>query len=130
LAFVTFNRSWKPTGQGPLPTPYHAIFAVGLLYAGLVWFGQLTPFTGLGIDLAQDAAQYPVSPLVAALKFLLTALCIGAGFRGGEVTPLFVIGACLAAAWPTSLRCPSPSAPPSGSSASSPAPAPCRSPAR
>ena len=95
LAFVTFNRTWKPTGLGPLPTPYHVIFVVGLLYAGLVWFGQLTPFTGLGIDLAQDAAQYPVSPLVAALKFLLTALCIGAGFRGGEVTPLFVIGACL-----------------------------------
>lgn len=98
LAFVTFNRSWKPTGQGPLPTPYHAIFAVGLLYAGLVWFGQLAPFTGLGIDLAQDAAQYPVSPLVAALKFLLTALCVGAGFRGGEVTPLFVIGATLGSA--------------------------------
>jgi len=95
LAFVTFNRTWKPTGHGPLPTSYHVIFVVGLLYAGLVWFGQLTPFTGLGIDLAQDAAQYPVSPLVAALKFLLTALCIGAGFRGGEVTPLFVIGACL-----------------------------------
>lgn len=95
LAFVTFNPGWKPTGQGPLSTPYRAIFAFGLLYAGLVWFGHLAPFTGLGIELAQDASQYPLSPLVGALKFILTALCIGAGFRGGEVTPLFVIGACL-----------------------------------
>jgi len=95
LGFVTFNPSWKPTGQGPLSTPYRAIFAFGVLYAGLVWFGHLAPFTGLGIELAQDASQYPLSPLVAAVKFILTALCIGAGFRGGEVTPLFVIGACL-----------------------------------
>ena len=30
-----------------------------------------------------------------AWKLALTALCLIAGFRGGEVTPLFVIGACL-----------------------------------
>jgi H+/Cl- antiporter ClcA len=95
LAFVTFNPAWKTTGQGPLSTPYRAIFVFGLLYAGLVWFGQLAPFTGLGLELAQDAGRYPLSPLVAAVKFILTALCIGAGFRGGEVTPLFVIGACV-----------------------------------
>lgn len=30
-----------------------------------------------------------------ALKLLFTAITLGSGFQGGEVTPLFVIGACL-----------------------------------
>jgi len=96
LRWVTFNPDWKPLGL--LGTPYRAIFAFGLLYVGLVWFGGLGDFTGLSLDLAQNAAQHPMHPLVPVVKFLLTAICVGAGFRGGEVTPLFVIGACLGSA--------------------------------
>lgn len=35
---------------------------------------------------------------VPLLKILLTAICLGTGFVGGEVTPLFVIGSTLGAA--------------------------------
>lgn len=39
-------------------------------------------------------------------KFLLTALTLGAGFKGGEVTPLFFIGATLGNTLATSLGAP------------------------
>ena len=96
LRWVTHNPDWKP--QGLLGTPYRAIFAFGLLYVGLVWFGGLDDFTGLSLGLAQNAAHHPMHPLVPFVKLLLTAICVGAGFRGGEVTPLFVIGATLGSA--------------------------------
>jgi H+/Cl- antiporter ClcA len=96
LRWVTHNPDWKP--QGLLGTPYRAIFAFGVLYAGLIWCGGLEDFTGLSLGLVDSAAQHPMHPLVPCVKLILTALCVGAGFRGGEVTPLFVIGATLGSA--------------------------------
>ncbi len=96
LRWVTHNPDWRP--QGLLGTPYRAIFAFGVLYAGLIWCGGLDDFTGLSLGLAESAAQHPMHPLVPCVKLILTALCVGAGFRGGEVTPLFVIGATLGSA--------------------------------
>ena len=40
------------------------------------------------------------------LKFLLTLLCVSYGFRGGEVTPLFFVGATLGSAAATLLSLP------------------------
>ncbi len=52
-------------------------------------------FTGLSIGLIDTALHQPLTMADAGMKFLLTALCLIIAFRGGEVTPLFVIGACL-----------------------------------
>jgi H+/Cl- antiporter ClcA len=41
-----------------------------------------------------------------ALKLLFTAVTLGSGFQGGEVTPLFVIGATLGAALAVPLGVP------------------------
>jgi H+/Cl- antiporter ClcA len=43
-----------------------------------------------------------------ALKLLLTSISLGAGFQGGEVTPLFVIGATLGVALARLLDVPVP----------------------
>ncbi|MEY3813453.1 MAG: hypothetical protein RL495_1400, partial [Verrucomicrobiota bacterium] len=46
-----------------------------------------------------DAALIgPVEPSGFVIKMLLTLICVTAGFRGGEVTPLFFIGATLGSA--------------------------------
>jgi H+/Cl- antiporter ClcA len=51
---------------------------------------------GLSIPLAEAALAGEGGGLEdPALKLALTALCLGFGFVGGEVTPLFVIGATL-----------------------------------
>jgi H+/Cl- antiporter ClcA len=49
-----------------------------------------------------------VPPWAFALKFLFTALTLGFGFKGGEVTPLFVIGALLGSALASIFGLPAP----------------------
>ena len=50
----------------------------------------------------------PVAPWAFAVKFLFTAVTLGFGFKGGEVTPLFVIGSLLGAALAPALGLPVP----------------------
>jgi len=53
-------------------------------------------YNGLGVPLIQKSFVSLDIPLYAfALKILFTAVTLGAGFKGGEVTPLFCIGATL-----------------------------------
>lgn len=78
-----------------LPNPYGRILFGGILFVGLVYFGHLYDFTGLGLHAIKDSFFEPSWPTAFALKFLLTFLCVSYGFRGGEVTPLFFVGATL-----------------------------------
>lgn len=66
------------------------------LNLGTLWFPRV--FEGAG----------PVPPWAFALKFLFTAITLGFGFKGGEVTPLFAIGALLGAALAPALGVPAP----------------------
>lgn len=52
-------------------------------------------FLGLGIPTLLKSFEISQSPVVFLLKILFTAVTIGSGFKGGEVTPLFFIGATL-----------------------------------
>lgn len=53
---------------------------------------------GLGIPTIVESFSIQQSYSLVALKMLLTALTLAAGFKGGEVTPLFFIGATLGSA--------------------------------
>ena len=57
-----------------------------------------TRYIGLGIPTIVAAFQAPLPPSAFLLKLMFTALTLGCGFRGGEVTPLFFIGAALGSA--------------------------------
>jgi H+/Cl- antiporter ClcA len=57
-----------------------------------------TKYIGLGIATIVAAFQAPLPPQDFLLKLALTALTLGCGFKGGEVTPLFFIGAALGSA--------------------------------
>lgn len=59
------------------------------------YFLQTTKYTGLGIATIVEAFQHPLPSYDFALKLLFTAFTLGCGFKGGEVTPLFFIGAAL-----------------------------------
>ena len=52
-------------------------------------------FLGLGLPMITEAFTKPVATGDFALKGLMTVVSLATGFRGGEVTPLFVIGATL-----------------------------------
>lgn len=58
-----------------------------------------TEYCGLSLSLIDlGLAGVPLGFNVFALKLIFTALTLGSGFPGGEVTPLFVIGTTLGAA--------------------------------
>ena len=57
-------------------------------------------YNGLGLPLIERAFHRGgVPPDAFALKLLFTVVTLGAGFKGGEVTPLFCIGATLGSAF-------------------------------
>ena len=88
----------KQQATRPNSHPYRTIFFTGVIFSAGVYFYHLKPFAGLGLPVIAAALVEPVSPLAFVLKLLLTLLCVGAGYRGGEVTPLFFIGATLGSA--------------------------------
>ena len=67
----------------------------GIVVVLLIEYLDFARYLGLGIPVIQEAFIHPLAWTDAAGKFVLTVLSLGAGFKGGEVTPLFFIGATL-----------------------------------
>jgi H+/Cl- antiporter ClcA len=67
----------------------------GALVALSVFILGTTNYIGLGIPTIVDSFTIQLPPYDFALKILFTAVTLGAAFKGGEVTPLFFIGATM-----------------------------------
>jgi H+/Cl- antiporter ClcA len=67
----------------------------GALVAVAVFASGITRYIGLGIPVILESFEYQLPPYDFLLKILFTAVTLGAAFKGGEVTPLFFIGATL-----------------------------------
>ncbi|TGE25315.1 chloride channel protein [Hymenobacter aquaticus] len=80
----------------------------GVAVALLVWLLGTTDYIGLGVPVIVRSFAEPLPAYAFALKLLLTALTLGAGFKGGEVTPLFFVGAALGNALAPVLPLPMP----------------------
>ncbi|WP_223271836.1 voltage-gated chloride channel family protein [Algoriphagus ratkowskyi] len=78
----------------------------GLLIAAFVYFSDSTTYIGLGIPRIVEAFETPVPWYDWLAKTGLTSLTLGAGFKGGEVTPLFFTGATLGNALATWIPLP------------------------
>lgn len=70
-------------------------FIGGIIIALFIVVANSTKYIGLGIPSITDAFNTHAGNFDFALKLLLTSLTLSAGFKGGEVTPLFFIGATL-----------------------------------
>lgn len=73
-------------------------FIGGAVIAVAVYLLGTTRYIGLGIPVIQDSFVHAAPGYAFLLKLLLTTFTLGAGFKGGEVTPLFFIGATLGSA--------------------------------
>ncbi|NQW26553.1 MAG: voltage-gated chloride channel family protein [Flammeovirgaceae bacterium] len=67
----------------------------GIFIAIAIYLMGNTKYIGLGIPVIMDAFSENLNSYDFLLKILFTTFTIGAGFKGGEVTPLFFIGATL-----------------------------------
>ena len=79
---ITPRSEWRP-------------FAGGIVVVAAVFAMGTTRYIGLGLPTiaASFTERLPVHDFLA--KLLFTSVTLGAGFKGGEVTPLFFIGSTL-----------------------------------
>lgn len=70
-------------------------FIGGVIIALGVYLSGSTKYIGLGIPTILEAFEQQLPTYDFLIKVLLTTLTLSAGFKGGEVTPLFFIGATL-----------------------------------
>jgi len=78
----------------------------GIVVAGAAWLLGGERWLGLGIPTIQAAFQQPLPSWDFAGKMAFTIASLGSGFKGGEVTPLFYIGATLGNALAPLLQMP------------------------
>ncbi len=101
LAAMIFSRTthfWgrlfaKTIEYGPLRP-----FVGGLILVIAIYLMGTTKFIGLGIPSIVESFSTANTPYDFLLKILFTGFTLGAGFKGGEVTPLFFVGATLGSA--------------------------------
>lgn len=98
LASVLFSKSqqfWSTKFNTYINYAPLRPFIGGIIIAGSVWLMGTTKYIGLGVPTIVEAFSSQLGQQDFILKLLLTTFTLGAGFKGGEVTPLFFIGATL-----------------------------------
>ncbi len=96
VAFIELVRLIKKYAERHVPSLPLRVALGGVVVVAL-WRGLgSSDYLGLGVPTILRAFSDPALPAGAfAWKLLFTAVTLGAGFIGGEVTPLFFIGATL-----------------------------------
>ena len=82
------------------PNIYLRVAAGGVLIIALTKLLGTTDYNGAGAAVIEAAIDGEAVPYAFLLKMLFTALTLGAGFKGGEIVPIFFTGAtfgCVAA---------------------------------
>lgn len=96
IAFVELTHRLKNLLEERVPRLSIRMFIGGLTVVVLWQVVGTSDYLGLGVPTIVRAFEDPELPWVAfALKLIFTAATLSAGFLGGEVTPLFFVGATL-----------------------------------
>ena len=100
LAAMMFSRSigfWSGMAKRISYPPFRPLIG-GLVIAAVVWMMGTTKYIGLGVPTIVASFSEQQMWYDFLLKILFTTFTIGVGFKGGEVTPLFFVGATLGSA--------------------------------
>jgi len=95
LLFTEANNIWARLFSKIKYEPLRPFIGGIILVITIFLLGFENKFIGLGIPGIADAFMSPAGKYDFAIKLLLTTFTLSAGFKGGEVTPLFFIGATL-----------------------------------
>lgn len=101
FASLLFSRSthfWGKLFSANIKYPPLRPFVGGAILAIAFYFSANTKFIGIGVPEIVKAFSIQNDPYDFLLKILFTGFTLGAGFKGGEVTPLFFVGATLGSA--------------------------------
>ncbi len=105
--FIELTHALKAWSRARLVRLPYRLFVGGATVVLLWQLVGTDDYLGLGVPTIVRAFEDPSLPQYAfALKLLFTAITLGAGFFGGEVTPLFFLGAALGNALAPALGLP------------------------
>ena len=108
--FSELSHGLARASKRRIPQPYLRAALGGLAVIALALAFRTTDYLNLGtiwLPRVFEGAG-PVPGWAFSAKFLFTVVTLGFGFKGGEVTPLFVIGALLGATLAPALGLPVP----------------------
>jgi H+/Cl- antiporter ClcA len=95
-AFIELTHFLKKHGERRIPRLPIRMMLGGAVVVGLWQLVGTSDYLGLGVPMIVRSFEDPNLPVYAfAAKLVFTAVTLGAGFLGGEVTPLFLVGAAL-----------------------------------
>lgn len=96
IAFVELTHRLKHLLETRIPRLPVRMFVGGVTIVVLWKIVGSSDYLGLGVPMIVRSFSDPNLPWLAfALKLIFTAVTLAAGFLGGEVTPLFFVGATL-----------------------------------
>jgi H+/Cl- antiporter ClcA len=101
LAALLFSRSthfWGKLFSKNIKYPPLRPFIGGIILAVTFYLMGFPKYIGLGVPEIVSSFSIQNAPHDFLLKILFTGFTLGAGFKGGEVTPLFFVGATLGSA--------------------------------
>jgi H+/Cl- antiporter ClcA/PII-like signaling protein len=100
LVFAELTHAVTHLAKNAIQTPWLRPAFGGVAVIGLTFLVGNRDYLGLGLPLIEQSfGPGGVFGGAFALKILFTAVTLGTGFKGGEVTPLFCIGATLGCAF-------------------------------
>ena len=97
MLFSNATHFWSALFKKIIKYPPLRPLIGGIFIAVAVW-AVGTRWIGLGIPVIVESFQHQLPFGDFLLKILFTSFTLGAGFKGGEVTPLFFTGAALGSA--------------------------------
>lgn len=101
ICAATFSRMIHFTGsvfKSKIKYPPFRPVVGGIIVAVAVFAMGTTRYIGLGIPTIVESFEKQLPLYDFAFKMIFTIVTLSAGFKGGEVTPLFFIGAALGSA--------------------------------
>src|SRR5690606_38442072 len=95
MLFSKSTHFWSTLFEKNIKYPPLRPVIGGVILATTVYLMGTTKYIGLGIPTIVNAFETELNSYDFLLKLLFTSFTLGAGFKGGEVTPLCLMGAAL-----------------------------------
>lgn len=93
VLFVAILRIVGEIYGRTIQNPYLRVIVGGFIMMGCVYLLGSMDFCGAGTGLIEEAIHGETHWYTFLLKMLLTAITLGAGYKGGEIVPAFTAGA-------------------------------------
>ncbi|MBE5884250.1 MAG: chloride channel protein [Lachnospiraceae bacterium] len=93
ICFCMILHGASSKGKKWFPNPYIRILVTGAIIAVIQLLLGTSDYMGAGMEVIERCMHGEVRPEAFLIKMLLTALTLGAGYKGGEIVPSFFIGA-------------------------------------